>query len=318
MEKIEAHIREILRTEESLIIPRMGCFVLSGTTPDLSVTHQHQGIRFNSDLNHNDGMLADLIAFRERIPYESALDAIETFVQQVRSNLEKTGEYSIDSLGVFQLDREGNIRFSEIKNSVPNFQLSGTPTVLTEAAVEETPVETETDTWVSEETMIHRPTSPLRKAVILAFLCITVSVAYWRFLAISYSLYSSTGYASLNDAASEQLPELRGPGPASTVVPSAPVMKQEERSGTRETRPAATAPVPTNRYFAVAGAFRVKDNARKRLRELRKEGFRGASIISSPDGMYRVAYGSFATKTEAGSKIMELFTEGREVYPYQK
>jgi len=54
-----------------------------------------------------------------------------------------------------------------------------------------------------------------------------------------------------------------------------------------------------NFYSIIAGSFRSMSNAEKKLSTLIEEGYNAEYSKSSPEGLYRVAYGRFESKKEA-------------------
>ena len=81
------YIKELLYQYECVIIPQMGAFL---TQPVAIRIDREQGIffppgkelSFNGLLTHNDGLLANYIAKRKSISYESALQEIQLESQQ--------------------------------------------------------------------------------------------------------------------------------------------------------------------------------------------------------------------------------------------
>ena len=55
----------------------------------------------------------------------------------------------------------------------------------------------------------------------------------------------------------------------------------------------------SNYYSIIAGSFRSISNAEKMLASLIEEGYNAEYSKSSPEGLYRVAYGRFESKKEA-------------------
>ena len=58
-------------------------------------------------------------------------------------------------------------------------------------------------------------------------------------------------------------------------------------------------PLDENYYSVIAGSFRSIENAEKKVETLNEEGYTAALAQSSPDGLYRAAYGRFTSKKEA-------------------
>ena len=55
----------------------------------------------------------------------------------------------------------------------------------------------------------------------------------------------------------------------------------------------------TGNYHVVAGAFRIEENAHKKIEQLKAEGFKARSIGANKYGLHEVVYDSYQTREDA-------------------
>lgn len=65
-------------------------------------------------------------------------------------------------------------------------------------------------------------------------------------------------------------------------------------------------------YHVVAGAFRVSENADKKVEELKAEGYKASKVGVNKYGLHQVAYQSFATMDAANAFLEILKTKQKE------
>ena len=65
-------------------------------------------------------------------------------------------------------------------------------------------------------------------------------------------------------------------------------------------------PKHSGNYHIVAGAFRMEENAEKKMEQLREVGYSPMMLEPSRFGLYQVLYSSFEHRTEALHKLHEI------------
>jgi len=112
----------------------------------------------------------------------------------------------------------------------------------------------------------------------------------------------------------QQMPEQMTPAeqPASQEK-SEQQMQQSEQ--TKESQPQETQYVPPKKYHLIAGVFTNKQNAEKKLKQLKEEGFY-AEIVGRINDKYYVSYNSFKEKQDAAYEKDRLIEKGYETWIY--
>ncbi|NJN50215.1 MAG: hypothetical protein HC798_03315, partial [Polaribacter sp.] len=113
--EIEKYISELLYRYDCVIIPDFGGFVTNKIAAKLDVENHSiypptKQLSFNSNLKHNDGLLANYIATSENISYEKANLTISLSVIQWQKALRKS-DLALENLGVFSLNNHQLIQF---------------------------------------------------------------------------------------------------------------------------------------------------------------------------------------------------------------
>lgn len=109
MKNLLLHIRYLVRSHDCVTIPGIGSFI-AATLPALVDESRAlfmpptRYISFNSEINHNDGLIAASIARRDNISFEAATTRVETAVNQIRHDLAHFREIDFPGIGTLGLD----------------------------------------------------------------------------------------------------------------------------------------------------------------------------------------------------------------------
>ena len=104
---MEKYLIELLETNNRVIVPDLGAFIIRQQEP--------QELVFNDLLAFNDGMLTSHIKQQEGISMSKAQVKIEEFVDQVKQVLTKGDIYHLENLGYLKMDDSSKIEFSVSK-----------------------------------------------------------------------------------------------------------------------------------------------------------------------------------------------------------
>ena len=117
------HIKELLYTNDCVIIPEFGGFVTSYQVSEVHPIKHHftppsKRVAFNEKLKLNDGLLVMEIANSSKISIEEATNLITDFVNEVKSTLKKSEKFLIEGIGSFIKNAEGRLQFkNEVKEN---------------------------------------------------------------------------------------------------------------------------------------------------------------------------------------------------------
>ena len=158
---MEKYLLELLETNNRVIVPDLGAFIIRQQEP--------QELVFNDLLAFNDGMLTTHIKQLEGISMSKAQVKIEEFVDQVKKILTKGDIYHLENLGYLKMDDSSKIEFSVTKFPDIRAEVVSTSTIEQEddfevatgqpekGTSEETPVPAEEETIEEEAPVLEVP-----------------------------------------------------------------------------------------------------------------------------------------------------------------
>lgn len=120
MHQLTPHIKELLLLYDCVILPGFGGFVSADVSAHFDAEHNRfiapsKEISFNNNLKHNDGLLCQVIMKSEEIDFKSALNIVESWVDQIKAEI-KTGNYIIDGVGELFLNENDKLSFKSFKH----------------------------------------------------------------------------------------------------------------------------------------------------------------------------------------------------------
>lgn len=101
---IESFIIELLQTNNRVIIPDFGAFMIKVDAGKRTIT-------FNDFLKYNDGLLVNYVATKQQISKEDAIKRVQELVKKLQDTLASARKYTIEGLGTLVKDERGGIRF---------------------------------------------------------------------------------------------------------------------------------------------------------------------------------------------------------------
>lgn len=297
--QLATYINNLLYRYECVIIPGFGAFLTQYNSArideDTNIFHPpEKTLLFNRQLQTNDGLLANYVASVENCSYELALQKIRNFTGSLSLQLSERQVVSFKNVGEFYLNDEHSLQFtpSEKENFSPaSFGLStfSSPRisrkVYKEAVLE---IEDKTPPLFTPEKREARP--------------------YLKYAAIGLIAITLTGFGGLKiyegKVQKHNFVEKRK---ANTLLEN---QIQEATFVIENPLPTLNLILPkeTGKYHIVAGAFRVEENANKKLHQLVKKGYSAKSIGANKYGLHMVVYSSHENRLEARQSLRSIKT----------
>ncbi len=291
---LELYIEELLYDYECLTVPGFGAFLTRSYDFKINRTSgefipSRKEIAFNSLLKSNDGVLSNYLAKKQKISYEKALRQIEKEVKEWKKKL-KTQALFIGNLGKLSLNQNKKIQFDpygKINFDSSSYGLS---------SFYRTPVSS--FNYAKKERLNFTPGKTKK---VLPFV-----KNYFRYAAIgligliigSSSYYFSNVYLSNQRIINQQIAQKEieknvqsatfDLGKLNSFILSVDVIQKNKIPETK-----------TTYYSIIAGTFRNKSYAMRKIENLKTEGYNAEIAKVNPKGMYRVAYGRYKSKSEA-------------------
>ena len=295
--RTEHYIKELLYRYNCVVVPEFGAFLAHTASARIdSVSNTlhppTKVISFNQQLSKNDGLLVSHISKAKKLSYEDLLEEVISTSKSWKERLQNGESIDLHGVGKLSMNTEQKIQFEpeeRINYLASSFGLSAfsAAPVLREALKEEVEVlEEKVPFIITPEKRKESSFRPLLKyAAVFLLLCAT----------------GVTGYQFYNQNLEKQ--EL--------------VQKEAQREVSRHIQEATffdTTPlelpalsikigkkevVTGPQHHIIAGAFRVRENADKKVKQLEKLGYSAQYIGANKFGLHQVAYSSFSDSREA-------------------
>ena len=300
---IANYISDLLYRYECVILPGFGAFITQHQSARIETATQEfyppqKTVSFNRQLLKNDGLLANHIVEVENISYVHANKKLALFVQDLQNVLQKNKMVNLVNIGSFTLTEEDKLQFEPATHTNYLKEAFG----LSSFASGEIAREGYKKQAAELEEKAPVAFTPERRA----------KRPYLQYAAIGLLAIGLSGFAGLNIYSSQ--------------VNEHNIAEQQKAASQLENQiqqatfvidnplPAVTLKVTrqTGKYHIVAGAFRLEENAAKRVEQLREEGYKARQIGANKYGLHQVVYSSYEGRIDALKALREVKNTSNE------
>jgi type II secretory pathway pseudopilin PulG len=293
------YIQELLYQYECVTIPHFGAFLTRPLMAKVSdggnFYPPRKEVTFNQLLKTNDGILAHYVAQKEGLTYENALRLIEKEVSSWKKRL-KTQTLRFPGVGEILLNFDKKITFipwGKVNFDTSSFGLTHFKRKLSNNNIIQPKISSLMKNN-NDDLMFTPEKEKTKKSPMLRYAAIgIIGIAL---LASSY--YFGDQYVTEQRLVAQQKAQQQIEKNVQEATFDLGTLSEIEVSVVSKPVQEAT-PLDENYYSVIAGSFRSIENAEKKVETLNEEGYTAALAQSSPDGLYRAAYGRFTSKKEA-------------------
>ncbi len=302
------YIKELLYRYECVIVPNFGAFLTKRQSATIDTrthtfTPPSKSISFNSQLQTNDGVLANYIVQAEAVSYPDAVAKIARYVAKIQGQITEGKRVILDDIGAFYSAVENTLQFEPLATTnylTDSFGLHS----FASPAIERVPqreVYKEEVVTLEETTPIaftpERRESNNRPYLKYAAIAV-IALGIGGFMGLkSFSdanrshntKISQEVHAAIENKIQTATFEITNPLPAITVHLTKAVAYSN-----------------TKKYHIVAGAFRIAANAQKKAAQLSTKGFNAKMIGVNAYGLHQVVYDSYTTRQEAITQLRAI------------
>ncbi len=304
---VEHYLKELLYRYNCVVVPSFGAFL---TQKKSAVVHKASNtlyppsktLSFNAQLTSNDGLLVSYIAEAEKTDYETMLAQVGEQVAVWQKQLKQGERLLLEAIGELWLNKEGKIQFqpSEQENYLTtSFGLSAfvsapiTREVLKEEVVS---MEEKIPFTITPEKRAQTAFRPYLKYAAIFLLTLATGATAYR--AYRQGLYQQQ---IVRSAAEQQVSKQIQEATFFDAAPlELPTLRLEATSKERAFDSAKKI------HHVVAGAFRFKKNAERKIQQLKKSGFNPSYIGTNPFGLHMVTYDSFTDAETALTALRKI------------
>lgn len=296
--QLPTYIKDLLYRYECVIVPGFGAFLTQRRSAYIEADHTFHPpskyVTFNKQLQTNDGLLANYVASSENISYESALQQIRYFTADISKKLNGDGQVSLDHIGEFSISAEGSVSFNP--SGMTNFDSTAFGLgsfVSPEISRIPESVVVEAGAPAEQEVRVH-PAAGSRSIPVFRYAAIGLiaialsSLGGMKLYEGSVERHNFAEKQKADDMIEQKIEE-------ATFIVSEPL-------------PALTVNVPEVRgkYHIMAGAFRIEENAEKKLNQLLAKGYHARIIGKNRYDLHQVIYGSYVNRLDALKELRRV------------
>ena len=291
------YIQELLYKYECVTIPGFGAFLTRPLAAKVTGFGEFyppsKEVTFNQLLTTNDGILAHFVAQKEMLSYEHALRLIQKEVRNWKKRL-KTQTLHYPGVGEIHLNLNKNITF--IPWGKVNFETSSFGlTFFNRKSNYKIPIQPKIVSLMenSNDDLMFTPEKE-KKSQLLRYAAIgIIGIALFASFYYFGDQYVTEKRLAGQEEAQQQIErnvqeatfDLGTLSEIEVSITSDPILSEVI--------------LDQNFYSIVAGSFRSIENAKRKIKALKEEGFAAELAQSSSEGLFRAAYGKFSSKKEA-------------------
>lgn len=298
---MEFYIGQLLYRYNCVVMPDFGAFLSHRKSAYIQKSSKtfyppSKQISFNEQLSSNDGLLVSYIASYENKSYEKVLEEVLIISKEWNKKIKSGNKLLIDSVGSLWVNKEGRIQFQ------PSNNLNFLPSSFGLSSFVSTPVNREIykeEVEALEEDIPFIITPELRKKQSYRSLTKYAAVVFLAFSTglTAYHFYNQSLY---NKAIVKQEAQIL-------------VSKNIQEATFFNTKPLELPVLEltvikknVGNHHIIAGAFRIKENADKKIEQLRSKGYNAAYLGMNDYGLHQVTYGSYEEPEEALLMLREV------------
>lgn len=314
--KIKDYIKELLFTNQGVVIPGLGGFVSEYEPAAFDVNENSfippsKKITFNPKYSYHDNLLTEFISEKENIDKEKSMQNLEDFVKDVKTRLIKGEKIDFPEIGSLSQNIKEEILFEQDTKSNLLSDSFGLTSVKTKPIV-------------NPQNNVAKAVKPIKQKKSYKKLILISSSAIVFLCLVTLSWLLTEGFTDFSLISSNEKPN---PEPSNNIIINTPeknldsiaqndsvkaLINQsiDENTDKKDalfyTEPEKEAPKPKySEFHIIAGSFKKIENAEVFSSKLRDKGYEPV-IIHSGENLIRIAIFSYTDETEALTKLYSL------------
>ena len=310
---IEYYISQLLYKNDCVIVMNFGGFVCSSISANLNkktgiLTPPNKSILFNPQLKDNDGLLINHIAQSEGISQEDAKINLLKFVEQSLENLNKFKSCRFEEIGLFTLNSDKNIIFTQDLKTNYNLNSFGFQDIINNK------ITRDNSEIIEESLKLIKKKNNFTTKRLLKAAAIIIPLIGISFLSITQedrinNIYTQIANVNPISFKKDNVTVLKDQGNKEIKI------KQEiqpEIINNEVSQVFKEVIIPSQKFYIIAGAFSIEKNANKLKNRLNSWNY-NSSIIKN-DKMMRVSYDSFDSKEQALILLSKIRKENPQAW----
>ena len=308
--RVEHYIQELLYRYNCVVVPDFGAFLAQTSVARIddeanTIYPPTKIVSFNQQLSKNDGLLISHISKSKKLSYEDLLDEVQNVSKAWKTSLAKGNTIRLEGIGELSSNEEDRIQFvpeNKTNYLASSFGLSAfaaTPVIRETLKEEVVALEEEVPFIITPEQRKTFGIRPFLKYAAIGLVLLSLGLS-------GYQVYQRQNASQqlvesqIKKQVARNIQEATFFDTTPFELPSLPI--QIEKKARYE------GPM----HHIIAGAFRVRENADRKVVQLQREGYEARYIGANSYGLHQVAYASFSDNEAA---LQMYRTLKREVSP---
>lgn len=311
---LEHYISELLYRYNCVMVPELGAFLAQHKSAVLAQGSNTfypptKEISFNAQVRSNDGLLVSYISEAENITYEEALAQVSKTVKTWKTRLEAGNKLELATIGELWSNAHHKLQFQPYGKTNYLTSSFGLSSVVSSPVTREV-LKEEVETLEEKIPFVFTPEKraassfrPYLKYAAIFLLAVSTGLTAFRFYKEKVN-QQQLATEQVQDAVSKRIQEATFFDTAPMELPtlSLDVLSTPKKESGRV-------------HHIVAGAFRFKKNAEKKMRQLKRRGYHSTYIGTNPHGLHMVTYDSYTDTDEALNALRSIKrTQSREAW----
>jgi nucleoid DNA-binding protein len=304
---VEKQLKKLLYRFDCVILPDFGAFLAKNKPSQYHKNTQvfyppRRQLNFNAQLKSDDGLLIKSISKTHGISYDQAQHEVKSFVEDLKSTLHQEKNVKLDQLGSFELTANQILRFYPDNNSLRKDTFGLKPLQVDQLESVKNLKENESSAKETGVIQLEKDTNVAKNDVSHSFLKYAsigiIAIAITGLL--GYILFQNQNLIQANNNTSVKKTDIKN-------------KLQKANFTLQESFPALTLKIKSEKpkavkkkFHVIAGAFRYKENAIKKVNQLQKKGFDSKLLGQNEYGLHQVCFLSFSSRKKALENLKKI------------
>lgn len=293
--RVELYIAELLYRYNCVVVPDFGAFLANTTSARIDSHRQTmhppaKSLSFNRQLTKNDGLLISHIAGTKNLSYEDLLEEVIRTAKQWNEKLEIGNTLFMDGIGKLWLGEERKIQFQPeegynyLTSAFGLSSFSAIPVLREQLKEDVQELEERVPFVITPERRFEQAPRNWIKYAAIFLLLLASGASGLQFYGQNQNKQEWVRQ-NAQDQVSRHIQEATFFGGTPVELPALNLNIKKKVKGPQ--------------HHIIAGAFRFRENADKKIAQLQNQGYKANYLGTNRYGLHQVAFASFSDSGEA-------------------
>lgn len=300
--RVEHYIAELLYRYNCVVVPEFGAFLANTTSARIDEKRQTlypptKNLSFNQQLTKNDGLLVSHIANAKKLPYEELLAEVTDVSKQWKIKLESGKSLFLEGIGKLWMGKEEKIQFSPeegfnyLASSFGFSSFNAAPVIREKLKEEVEQLEDKVPFTITPERREASNSRVWLKYAAVLLLALATGASGYQFYRQNQDRQILV-QQNAQEQVSKHIQEATFFESNPLELPALNLNIAKKPEG----------PI----HHIIAGAFRFRENADKKVAQLKAQGYGASYLGTNRYGLHQVTFDSFSDSREALAYLRKI------------